>query len=131
MDETQALTELQLDILRVLWDRGEANVNDVREVLGADNRDLAATTIATMLSRLEKRGVVTHRSVGRQYIYKALVSEQKVRRSALKDVTKRLFRGDTTALLNHLLTAREMSPGDLAKARALIEEKEREAKHGK
>ena len=64
------LTELQLAILRVIWDRGEATVQDIWEALHAE-RGLAQTTVATMLSRLERRGVVTRRAQSRPYPYRA------------------------------------------------------------
>ncbi len=59
------LTAPQLAVLKVLWDRSEATVTDVQQALQAD-RPLAATTIATLLSRLARRGVVAYRTEGRQ-----------------------------------------------------------------
>ena len=67
MSERHQLTELQLAIMRVVWDKGEATVQDIWEALHKD-RGLAQTTIATMLSRLERRGVVTRRAQARQYL---------------------------------------------------------------
>jgi len=61
MPERHQLTELQLAILRVIWDKGEATVQDIWEALHP-GRGLAQTTVATMLSRLERRGVVTRRA---------------------------------------------------------------------
>jgi len=113
------LTELQLELLDVLWSRKEATVSDVKEALSA-RRDLASTTIATLLSRLEQRGVVTHRVVGRQYVYRPLVSMAEVRQSMVSALTDRLFSGNITELLNHLITEAEISPGDLARVKKLI-----------
>src|SRR2546429_9141053 len=115
------LTELQLAILRVLWDRSEATVQEIWEALHAE-RGLAQTTVATMLSRLERRGVVTRRAPpqSRQYHYKAMVTEQEVQHSMVGELTERLFDGDVTALVQHLLTGDAVSPGDIAKIRALI-----------
>ena len=64
---TTSLTDLQLAIMRILWDRAEATVVEVQTRLRPE-RDLAQTTIATLLSRLEKRGVVEHRLDGRQFV---------------------------------------------------------------
>jgi len=75
--ETHQLTELQLAIMRVIWAKGEATVQDIWEALHAD-RGLAQTTVATMLSRLERRGVVTRRAESRQFHYRAAVTEQEV-----------------------------------------------------
>jgi BlaI family transcriptional regulator, penicillinase repressor len=119
------LTALQLAVLRVLWAQGEATVAEVQQRL-AGRRRLALTTVATLLSRLEKRGVVAYRTEGRQYVYRALVDEAQVCRSALADVTERVFAGDVATLVSALLSSDSVRPGDLARVKALIEEKERE-----
>ena len=80
-------------------------------------RDLAQTTIATLLSRLEKRGVVEHRLDGRQFVYHPLVTEQEVRRSMVSELTTLLFDGSSAALMTHLLRSREIDPGDLDRRR--------------
>ena len=115
------LTELQLAILRVIWDQGEATVQDIWEALHAA-RGLAQTTVATMLSRLERRGVVTRRAPpqSRQYHYRAAVTEQEVQHSMVGELTERLFDGDVTQLVQHLLNATDVRPGDLAKIRKMI-----------
>jgi predicted transcriptional regulator len=128
MPETHQLTELQLAIMRVLWDRGHATVAGIWEALHPE-RGLAQTTVATLLSRLEKRGVVSHETRARQFVYRALVSEAEVRQSMVQELTETLFAGDVTELLSHLLTAREMGPGDLARIRALLAQHE-PAKNG-
>ncbi len=120
------LTELQLAILRVLWDRGEATVQDIWEALHAE-RGLAQTTVATMLSRLERRGVVTRRAQSRQYRYRAAVTEREVQHSMVGELTERLFDGDVTALVQHLLSGEDVSPGDIAKIRDMIERVETKA----
>ena len=119
MPDAPHLTDLQSAIMRVLWDRGEATVADIHAALQPE-RGLALTTIATMLSRLEKRGIVKHRTQSRQYVYYPKVSERDVRRSMVADLTERLFDGDVAELVSHLLNAREMSPGDLERVKDLI-----------
>src|SRR5580765_3217760 len=123
MPERHQLTELQLAILRVVWDKGEATVQDIWEALHPE-RGLAQTTIATMLSRLERRGVVTRRAQARQYHYKAAVTEPEVQHSMVGELTERLFDGDVTALVQHLLADEDISPGDIAKIRHMIERAE-------
>lgn len=119
MQDAPPLTELQLALLRVLWERDEATVAEICAAL-RDERPLAPTTVATLLSRLEKRGVVQHRTVARQYVYRAVVSEQEVRRSMVGELTERLFDGDVTALVTHLLATDAVKPDDLQKVRALL-----------
>jgi len=126
MPGRRQLTELQLAILRVIWDRSEATVQDIWEALHAE-RGLAQTTVATMLSRLERRGVVTRRAQSRQYHYRAAVTEREVQHSMVGELTERLFDGDVTALVQHLLTGKDVSPGDIAKIRDMIERVETNA----
>src|SRR3954470_16823347 len=121
------LGELQLAIMRVLWSRSEATVADVHETLEPE-RGLALTTIATMLVKMEKKGVVDHRMDGRRFIYRPTVSEDQVTRSMVADLTSQLFRGDVLALVNHLLSEHEIENGELDQLRDLIAAKEKEAR---
>jgi BlaI family penicillinase repressor len=124
------LTAPQVEILRVLWARSEATVLEIQQALGA-GRPLAATTIATLLSRLEKRGLVTYRTEGRQYVYRALLQESDAQQHALVEVTQGLFAGDVATMVSQLLSSHELRPGDLARVRALIEAKEQELRKRK
>ena len=109
--------------MRILWDRAEATVLEVQNRLRPE-RDLAQTTIATLLSRLEKRRVIEHRLDGRQFVYRALVTESEVRRSMVSELTTLLFDGSSAALMTHLLRSREMNPGDLDRVKRMIAEAE-------
>lgn len=120
MTKTERLGDLQLAILRVLWSEGEATVTDVHAAL-VDQRGLAPTTVATMLKKMEPRGLVTHRSEGRKFIYRPAVSEEQVTRSMVDDLTERLFDGDAAALVGHLISRREIEPDELAEIRKLVE----------
>ncbi|MBK7643030.1 MAG: BlaI/MecI/CopY family transcriptional regulator [Planctomycetes bacterium] len=131
MAEAHKLGDLQHSILRVLWHKKEATVVDVLAAL-SDERDRALTTIATMLTKMEKRKLVAHRSEGRQFVYRALVSESQVRRSMIAELTSRLFAGDTTALVSHLLEEHEIDSTEVERLRTLIAEQgKRERGSGK
>jgi predicted transcriptional regulator len=121
------LTPPQVDILKVLWDRSEATVVDIQQALRPD-RPLAATTIATLLSRLEKRGLVAYRTEGRQYVYRAVLKERDAQQHALVEVTRGVFAGDVATMVSQLLSSHELQPGDLARVRALIDAKEQALK---
>jgi len=129
-NETPRLTGPQLEILSVLWQRSEATVVDIQQALRAA-RPLAATTIATLLSRLEKRGLVAYRTEGRQYVYRAVLQERDAQQHALVEVTQGLFAGDVATMVSQLLSSHELRPGDLARVRELIETKEQELKKRK
>jgi predicted transcriptional regulator len=119
MPKTQ-LTDLQLDVVRVLWSEGEATVAEVRDRL-PQNRKLATTTVATVLSRLEKQNVVTRQLDGRQYVYRPTVTESQVRRSMVAGLVGSLFEGDPAALVSHLVSDAELEDGDLERVRALLQ----------
>ena len=123
MTERQQLTELQIAILRLLWERGEASVAEIWEALYAE-RKLAQTTVATIVARLQRRGVLSRRTRDRQFVYQTLITEADVQHSMVSELTERLFAGDVAALVSHLLSARDMSPGDLARVRQMIESTE-------
>jgi predicted transcriptional regulator len=130
MPRSHQLADLQYAIMRVLWREGEASVSRVHEVLGSD-KERALTTIATMLAKMEKKGVVAHKTVGRQFVYRAKISEADVRRSMVGELTRRLFLGDAAALVSHLIEEEEIDPGELERLKAKIAEKSQHAERQK
>ena len=120
------LGDLQLKIMKVLWERGEAAVGDVLQALGADS-DLAYTTVATMLRKMEARRLVEHVSEGRRFLYRAAVSPDAVTRSMADDLLERLFEGRLSDLLSHLLSTREVSREELRELERLIAERKRQS----
>lgn len=123
MAETKTLTELQLAILGILWELDEATTGQVQEALEPD-RSLALTTVATLLTRLEKKGVLVHRKDGRQHIFRPTVSRHDVRRWKVRELTETLFNGDAAALVNHLVDPNTVTVDDLSRIRALIQQAE-------
>jgi BlaI family penicillinase repressor len=120
---TVGLTELQISILQIIWEREEVTTQDVWETLSRE-RPLALTTVATLLSRLERKRVVSHRQVGRQYVYRATVTCAEVRHSKVRELTDTLFGGDASALLSHLVSSEEVDARELDRIRAALEEVE-------
>lgn len=118
-EEDVALSELQIAVMRELWSRQEASTAEVAQAL-ADQRGLAHTTVATLLTRLEKRGVVAARRDGRQLVYRALVSEAQVRRSMVAGLLGSVFGGDAPALVSHLVRESEIDSGDLDRIERLL-----------
>ncbi len=113
------LGDLQLKILRVLWDRGTANVSEVHHALEGHPR-LAYTTVATMLRKMEVRGLVKHRAEERRFIYSAAIGPEEVTQSMVDDVMDRLFEGSLADMVSHLLTTREVSRDELRRLEQLI-----------
>ena len=125
MAKKHHLAALQLAIMQVLWERGEATVAEVREAL-KEQRPLAHTTIATMLTKLERNRQVAHRTEGRVNVYRSLIKEEKVSRSMVTDLATRLFDGDVTQMMHHLLDGCDVTHEELTRLKALIRKKENE-----
>ena len=123
MSKTRKLGDLQLAIMQVLWEKGMATVAEVHQAL-LPTRGLALTTIATMLSKLEKKGVLKHHQSGRQYVYRPTIDRHEVHRSMVGDLVDRLFAGDAAALVSHLLAERDIDPAELDQIKAMITEAE-------
>ena len=130
MDMSEAssyrLGDLQLRIMRVLWRFGPLGVGEVREKLEGD--DLAYTTVATMLRKMEDRGLVDHETEDRKFIYAAAVAEQDVTRSMADDLVDRLFEGSLAQTVSHLLQTRDVAPNELAELEAIIRKRKKRKK---
>jgi predicted transcriptional regulator len=115
------LGDLQLRIMRVLWDSGATTVSEVQQRLGRQR--LAYTTVATMLRKMEERGLVDHMEEGRKFLYRAVVSMDEVTRSMTGDLVDRLFDGSLAEAVSHLLESREISREELDRLEQLIQER--------
>ena len=118
------LGDLQLKIMKVLWDRREATVAEVLD--GLDHEaNLAYTTVATMLRKMDTRGLVSHRVEGRSFIYRAKVAAAEVSGGMTDHLVERMFAGSLTDMVSHLLTTREVSRAELTKLERLIAERKK------
>ena len=121
MNESFGLTELQLAILHVLWQRGEATSREVREAL-MPSRSLALTTVATLLSRLEKKGVLDHRRQGRAHVFRPTVTQSEVRRNMVRELAENLFEGKPSQLVSHLLISANLDADEVHYMRQALDE---------
>jgi BlaI family transcriptional regulator, penicillinase repressor len=115
------LGDLQLKIMKVLWDQGSASVPQVHDALRAEQ--LAYTTVATMLRKMEARGLVSHTEENRRFIYRARVTADAVTQSMSHDMVDRLFQGSLADMVTHLLETREVSREELIRLEQLIAQK--------
>ena len=118
----QALTPLELEIMNVLWQTGPANVQTVQTKLAG--RDLAYTTVQTMLNVLHRKGKVKRKLQERAYIYQPVLSRQKAVTQAVGDMLDRFFGGSADSLVLSLVETRKLTPEKLARIQKLLEEKE-------
>ena len=119
MPDLRELTDLQLMLLGVLWDRGDASIGEIHERLPAKN-EVSRKTVATLLSRLEARGLVRHRVEGRENVYQAAVPRQRVLLSRVSSLLGALFAGDPRAAGVAALDPSEVHAGDVERVRALL-----------
>ncbi len=111
------LTDREADVMQLLWEHGPSVVNEVKEKL-AD--DLAYTTVLTILRTLEQKGYVRHEEEGRVHRYFAAVKEDAARKSALQHLTGKLFKGSAELLFTHLVSVKQLSPGQIQRMRELL-----------
>ena len=113
------LTDREADVMQVLWDHGPSVVNEVKEKL-AD--ELAYTTVLTILRTLEQKGYVKHDEEGRVHRYSAAVKETAARKSALRHLTGKLFKGSSELLFTQLVSDQKLSRDQIQRMRDLLAE---------
>ena len=118
------LGDLQLRILQSLWVRPDSSVAEVHAELKPE-RDLAYTTVATMLRKMEARALVSHREEGRAFVYRAEVQPDDVARGASDHFVGRLFEGSVADAVSHLLTTRQVSRAELDQLERLVRDAKR------
>jgi BlaI family penicillinase repressor len=118
-----AFTDRELDLMTVLWERGPSTVAEVRDAL---EDDLAYTTVLTLLRVLEEKGRVGHTEEGRAHRYHPLVERHAAGRSALRRLTRKLFRGSPELLLTQLVEDRGLTGEELRRMRELLDERLKE-----
>lgn len=123
--KTERLTPLELEIMHVLWDGGPANVQTVQQQLP---RELAYTTVQTMLNILHRKGKVKRSLKDRAYFYKPAVSRRDVTGQHISDIVDRLFGGSAESLVMSLVETKHLTPKKLARLQKLLEDASREEK---
>jgi BlaI family penicillinase repressor len=124
MGETQ-LGRMQFRIMQVLWDRGRASAREITEALN-QAEPVAHSTVQTLLRQLEAKGAVGHAAEHRTFAFFARLKEDKVKRTAARDLLARVFGGDVASLVAHLLKSEHLSRDELDELRRLIEEHQRD-----
>jgi len=121
MKEEKLLTETELEMMRLLWVRGGGTVNDVLEGL-PKGRDLAYTSVSTILRILEKKGFLKSRKDGRAHIYKPSVDKSDYEARTLRHVVRNVFDGKKVGLMRQLIGSGDIQPEELEELRRLLGE---------
>ena len=115
------MTDGELRLMRVLWDKGQATVGEVVDALKTRPKP-AYNTVLTLLRIMEKKGYVSHRKDGRAFTFLPKVNRADVSRSALQTLVDRFFEGSPRLLMLNLLKDEQMSPEALKQLKERIEE---------
>ncbi len=116
------IPDSELDVIKVLWDRGQGTVREILETLKAAGRLWSYATVATLLDRLETKGMVTSDRSDLAFIYRPAVTEQEIRQKREGSMVEKLYQGEPGLLVLHLLKAHPLDPKQANQVRALLEE---------
>jgi predicted transcriptional regulator len=116
---TVKLSDLQLAVMKVLWQQGKLSVSQVHQEMNKQ-RELALTTVATLLKRMHEKEIVAIEKQGRMHVYSPLVSEQAVKTSMLSNMLEHLFDGKPEDLVHHLVGQDDIKQTDLDKIQKLL-----------
>ena len=122
--KSEQMTPLELEIMQVLWETGPATVQTVQRGL---KRELAYTTVQTMLTVLHRKNKVKRTLKDKAYVYKPVVSRSKFTGHAVREFIDRVFGGSAEGLVMNLLQEKHLTPEKLAELHRLIEQEERDA----
>ena len=117
-----SLGERELDIMTVLWRESSGTVTEVQAALGTP---LAYTTVLTILRNLESKGFVTHDPEGKAHRYSPLIERDAARRSALRAMADKFFKGSTAMVLTHLVADEKLAPADVKRLRTMLSRRSR------
>jgi len=116
------LTEKQLRLLNIIWDRGHATTAEIHAEL-MEEKGYARTTVATMLSRLEKYGFLRHEAEENSFRYYPLIQRDEVQKVVVNSMLSNLFSGDSVALVNHLVEQRQLDNDDISELERILKQR--------
>ncbi len=122
------IPDSELDVLKVLWERGKASVREVLETLRSAGREWSYATVATLLDRLETKGVVASDRSELAFVYRALITPQEVQAKRLNSLVEKLYEGEPGLLVLHLLKSHSLDPKQVSEVRAVLDEMTKESK---
>lgn len=115
------IPDSELDVLKVLWERGHATVRESLEMLRAAGREWSYATVATLLDRLEGKGLVSSDRRDLAFVYRPLITDQEVRQRRVSSLVDKLYEGEPGLLVLHLLKSHPLNPGQAKEVRAALD----------
>jgi len=119
------LTRQELQIMKVVWDRGAATVREVCDIM-SQQKVTAYTTILTLMGILEEKGALVHTRSGRAYVYKPLLSRRQATRNQVHDLLTRFFDGSPEKMIENVLENEVMAPEKLGSVKSLLQSMQQE-----
>ena len=116
------IPDSELDVIKVLWDRGQGTVREILETLKAAGRQWSYATVATLLDRLESKGMVTSDRSELAFVYRPTVTAQDVRQKRVSSLVDKLYQGEPGLLVLHLLKSHPLDPAQAREVQALLRE---------
>jgi predicted transcriptional regulator len=120
--KSETLTEVELELMDVLWDKGAATVTEIVEALPEER--LAYSSVLTMMRILEQKGYVTHEKEGRAFIYRPLVNRREAQQSVIGYLLRRFFDNSPEQLVVNLLEHEEVGPREVKRLKKMINDSE-------
>lgn len=117
-----SIPDSELDVIKVLWDRGQGTVREILETLRAAGRQWSYATVATLLDRLESKGMVESDRSELAFVYRPLVSENEVQRKRVSNLVEKLYNGQPGLLVLHLLKSHPLDSAQASEVRSLLEQ---------
>ena len=125
--ESEHPTELELEILKVLWDESPLPVREVRARLATEaDRPLAHSSVITMLNIMHRKGFLRRRKEGKSFLFTPKVKKESVSGGMMGDLLSRVFDGSPSAMMLNLLETADIGADELAEIRKLINRKAKE-----
>ena len=116
----KTFTDRELEIMRIIWERGEATAKEVQEALPGERH---YNTVLTIIRVLERKGHLTHRPVGKAHVYRAKARQEKSQRRVLSHLIKQVFGGSAAAMVLHLVETSDLSSEELQEVKAKVAER--------
>jgi BlaI family penicillinase repressor len=118
------ISDAEWDVMKVLWERGQAAAQDVADALAVE-RNWRPQTVKTLLNRLVKKGAATYSEEGRRFIYRPRVSKDAVTKAEARSFLSRVFDGAVTPALVHFLKIGNLSKSDIEELKRAIDREAR------
>ncbi len=116
------IPDSELDVLKVLWDREKATVREVLESLRLVGREWSYATVATLLDRLETKGVVTSDRSELAFVYRPAITAHEVQQKRVKSLVEKLYQGEPGLLVLHLLKSHPLDAKQASEVRAILDD---------